>query len=591
MGKLYSSLIFMIFVLATTSVQAKRNTPPNVEKLYEKLKRKVKKIKRKSVYSSSKSSSSSKGSKAADLFKMNSSGKKINYGRLDKFSLPVNPVSYSCSHPNLKVKKYERNRSIRSLLSWAKDYLHKKSYRYRYSAVDRCNKALYKLMKAKCINPSSRKATKMLNKAQKTCLRHYKRDWIQKVYKAKKKPVPNWARSPDSAKKSVKKILRWARIYVKRPRKWYSTMIKLVNVLKKKPDNSEAKEAFTYMYSNYYGVSKAVAARHLAQGMLGGKFSRFSQSKLYKKAIDELLGKHHTISGNTPKLGLRYLDINYLVTQVYLPEIKANQDKFKFEKCSINLLKRKQKFDKKATAKALGKSRYCTSGTLKVELKDIMNYPRLRLKFIEILARKTSNPQKITKEAAKTIARQIGAKKEKVCWLYENPYPEKINPTAGSKAHCSAIGYKMHNMRPGFYNYVYTEKPIKKLTKLEISTATELLDKAGKQGKKLKKKLKRRYRRAKGYECLAWKVTIARKYHGRGRYGKMYRYSNGGPKKVSCKKFRRNRALKKVFKKWNNYFDTVFGGKWKSHWRIIKNRWGKKIIKQRPAVIYVKRKI
>ncbi|MDA3863991.1 MAG: hypothetical protein PF689_09025 [Deltaproteobacteria bacterium] len=591
MGKLYSSLIFMVFVMTTASVQARRNEPPNIKKLKDKLKNKIKKIKRKSVYSNS-SSTSTKSSKGSDLFKMSTSGKKTNYARLDKVRLPVNPVSYSCSNPNLKVKRYERSRNVGNLLSAAKKYLYKKSYRYnRYSGADRCNTGLYKLMKAKCLQPSNRKISKMLKKAQKICLRRYKRYWIQKLYKAKNKSLPDWARSPDTAQNSVKSTLRWARTYVKRPRKWYSTMINLLEVLKKMPNNSEAKEAFAYMYSNYYGVSKAVAARHLAKGMLGGKFSRFSQSKLYKKAIDELLGKHHAIAGNSPRLGLRYLDINYLVTQVYLPEVKANQDKFKFEKCSINLYKRRQDFSKKATSQALGKSRYCPAGTLNVKLKDIMNYPRLRLKFIEILAQKTDNPQQIIKDAAKTIARQVGAKKEKVCWLYENPYPEKIQPTAGPKAHCSAVGYKMHNMRPGFYNYVYTEKQIKKLTKLEIFTAMELLDKAGEQGKKLKKKLKRRYRRAKSYECLAWAVTIARKYHGRGRYGKMYRYSNGGPKKVSCRKFRKNRSLRKVFKNWNNYFDTVYGGKWKSHWRIIKNRWRKKLRKQRPAIIYVKRKI
>ena len=133
--------------------------------------------------------------------------------------------------------------------------------------------------------------------------------------------------------------------------------------------------------------------------------------------------------------------------------------------------------------------------------------------------------------------------------------------------------------------------PLKKLTKLKITLAREILKKAGAAGQSLDKKLKRAYKRAKGYKCLAWDITVAKAYHGRGRYGKLYRYSNGGPRKIKCSKMRRNRTLKKLFKGWNNYFDTVYGGKMKSHWRIIRNYWRKKLRKQRPAVIYVKRRI
>ena len=69
---------------------------------------------------------------------------------------------------------------------------------------------------------------------------------------------------------------------------------------------------------------------------------------------------------------------------------------------------------------------------------------------------------------------------------------------------------------------------------------------------------------------------------------------------VSCRKVRRNGALKgAVPKRWNNFYDTVRGGKYTGSWRtrrtFRRRRYGRgwywDVRRIRPAVIYVRRKI
>ncbi|MBU1240460.1 hypothetical protein KKF84_14420 [Myxococcota bacterium] len=591
------TLLIMAFLLALPlPALAKSQLPPNVEKLQKLLVEKLKQIKARDRYAMPGKTTRRHRPSRRNLFRVKLGTKAIDYSKLDKVVLPVNPVKFLCTDENVAVPKggysYVAGR-VKSKLRWAKDYLGNSASNYRYSAVDRCNKALYNIMTAYCMSPRDADVLKMYYSASKMCLREYKRAWITALLTAEKKPVPLWAVSPDALKEQVKNKLRWATSYLKDTSRWYSSMLDYLDILKVYPKNFDAINGFAYMYANYYGVTKAEADSHRKNNMLGGKFARLSKQDLYKKAIDELLAKHHSLATpDTPKLGLSYLDVNYLLTMVYLPEIRKHQAELQPYKCSETLRRNMRAYDKAAVTAAMASDRSACKGyNAEVTGSDIMRYPKVRMKLIEILSKHTADPAGVLAEAATRIAGQVGAPRSRVCWLWENPYPESIKPSAGKNAHCSAIGGKMHNVRPGFYNYVYSPIPVKKLTKLQIQDAREILAMGGQTGKALDNQFKKAHRRAKGIQCLAWEVTVAQDYHGRGRYGKMYRYSNGGPKKISCGSMGGNAALKKLFKGWNNHFDTVVGGKMKSHWRVIRNYWRKILRQQRPAVIYVKRKI
>ncbi len=589
-------LLFILILIVPLGAQAKSQLPPNAEKLDKALRAKLSQIKARDRYTMPGERKHHRRNRW-NLFSVKLSSKAIDYSQLDKVVLPVNPVKFLCTDENVAVNPRADRRyfagSVRSKLNWAKDYLGNSRSNYRYSAVDRCNKALWNIMTAYCMAPRDPAVLKMYYSASKTCLREYKRAWIHAIYAAEKKPIPLWAVSPDSLKEQVKSKLRWATMYLKQPSKWYSSMLDYLDILKVYPNNFDAVNGFAYMYANYFGVTKAQATAYRKNNMLGGPLSRLSKAALYKKAIDELLAKHHGLAGpETPRLALTYLDVNYLLTQVYLPELRKHQADLRPYKCSENLRRNMRAYDKAAVATAMGAERgACRGYDAKVTGADIMRHHKIRMKFIEILSRHTADPAATLREAAVRIAGQVGAKRTRVCWLWENPYPESIKPSAGRNAHCSAIGGKMHNVRPGFYNYVYAPMPIKNLTKLQIDDAREILAMGGQTGQPLDKKLAKARRRAKGIQCLAWEVTVAMDYHGRGRYGKMYRYSNGGPKKVSCGAISGHAGLKRLFKSWNNHFDTVAGGRMKSHWRVIRNRWRRLLRQERPAVIYVKRKI
>lgn len=577
-------------------VLAAPQLPPNAEALAKALKKKIAEIKAADRYTMPGKRVRRKPVRRS-LFHAKLGKSTIDYSKLDKVRLPVNPVKFTCTHPNVAMPARSNPRYIpgrvKSKLRWAHDYIYDQRTGYNYSASGRCNKALYYIMSAYCMAPRNPKVLSMYNTIGKLCMRVYKREWVTAIANAKNKPVPLWAISPADLKEQVKRKLRWATMYLKQPSKWYGSMLDYLDILKVYPKNFDAVNGFAYMYANYFGVTKEEATRHRKNNMLGGKLALLPKSVLYQKAIDELLAKNHAIIGkDTPRLGLSYLDVNYLLTQVYLPELRKHRKELKPLKCAVQLRRSMRAYDAAAVAKAMAADRGpCRGYGSDVSGSDIMYHHGIRMKFIEILAQKTANPQATIAAAAIRIASQVGAPRDKVCWLWENPYPESIKPSAGPKAHCSAFGGKMHNVRPGFFNFVYKPFPIKKLTKLQIMDAREILKKAGPAGKPLDKRLKKAYRRARGHKCLAWEVTVAKTYLGRGRYGKMYRYSNGGPREVKCSRMRRNGGIAKVFKSWNNHFDTVYGGKMKGSWRIITNYWRKKLRMQRPALVYVKRRI
>jgi hypothetical protein len=334
-----------------------------------------------------------------------------------------------------------------------------------------------------------------------------------------------------------------------------------------------------------------------------GRLSRMPKAKLYRLAIDELMGKHHSVSGDVPKLGLSYLDAHYLVMRVYEPVIRKNMSQFAALKCSSNLRRKRRDFRDPATKKEMGKG-VCRKGALDIKPREILRDHRMRMKLIQILAKQTGDPGAVIKEAAKTLARQVGSKKTKVCWLYENPYPEKHKPTAGPNAKCNAWGSdKGNNTRPGYYNYVFEPKRLRKMTKLEIWEARSILAMAGESGSGLDRKLKRAHRRARGHECVAFTVQLQRPRKSRRGFGKLRYYSVGGNNKVSCRRVRRNRKIMRAWpKSWNNFFDTVIGAKWAGSWKKVMGWWKYRrrrkmrmrrmpIRKVRRAVIYVRRKI
>lgn len=589
-----------IFILSTTFLllwstnSSAAQELPNYRSFYNTLQKKVSDIKREAVYNTTK-----KPEKKAkrNLFRMKVGSKNIDYSKLDAVVLPVDPLKFDCSHTNISrgmpTDPRFRKGSIKSALSWAKDYLFS-TKPSRSGPVEACNKGMWNLMKARCMDSRDPEIARLYVKGRTHCRRVFKRYWIEETYRAEGKEIPLWAVDPSSLTEQIASKIRWGENYLKTPSKWYSYMIEYLDILSIDPKNRFAKKGFDIMYSSYFGVSQDEARKARKSGILGGPLSTLPKSDLYKKAINELLGKHHTVSGNIPTLGLTYRDVNYLLTMVYLPAIRRNQNQFASLKCSINLRKAMKDFREKAVAEEmkLEKSRFCYPSSLTVTGSDVMRHPTIRLKLIEILSKQTDTPADVYAEAAKTVARQVGAKKSRVCWLHENPYPESIKPSAGKNANCSSFGHSgYHNVRPGFYNYVYEPVKLKTLTYLQVKLARKLIkDIPSASG--LDGKLAKVEKRAKKEQCLAWDITIAWDYFGRGKWGKPYRYSNGGPKEVSCGSFSRSGLFSTVFKAWNNFFDTVFGGKFTGGERIIRRRYSGVIIrKTREGRVFVKRKI
>ncbi|MBN2724726.1 MAG: hypothetical protein JXR95_11705 [Deltaproteobacteria bacterium] len=593
--KFYFLSTFLVFSYLGVSLSGAAQEPPYYEAFSKALKKKIHDIKREQKFSNN-STRNNFRKKRKNLFKVSLSKKTVNFNKINLMVLPVNPVKLNCNHPNISkgmpTDPTYRQRTVRSSVMWGKDYVWPKDGRSYRGPVSGCIKGVWNLMRAHCVAPTDPEVTKLFKRAQRKCHNVFKRYWIEETYRAMGKPLPMWAKSPKDLKAEAAKRIQWAEMYLKDPSKWYQYMIEYLEILSIYPNNKDAQRGFDFMYSNYFNVTQNQARLARESGTLGGPLSKLSESALYEKAIDELLGKHHSVTGNTPQLGLTYRDVNYLLTMVYLPNIRKNQSEFARLKCSSNLRRRMRAYDSSSVEKEMSSGRLCTPSQVKIKPTDVMTDSRIRLKLIEILSKKTSDPTGIFQKAAVHVARQIGASKMKVCWLYENPYPESIKPTAGPSAHCYSYGFSgYHNVRPGYYNYVYTPIKMKKYTKLQIIEAREMLKGLGGDAASLDKKLAKNFRRAKGEKCLAWDVTIAWDYLGRGRYGKPYRYSNGGPREVSCSKFRRNRTFSKMFKTWNNFFDSVFGGKYNGQTRIVRNRFGVLLRKTKSGLVFVKRKI
>jgi hypothetical protein len=588
---------FILSILVVFSFPGLAYSTPNWEKLQKVLKRKAQALRSANKFKI-KNNTSQRNKKQKftrkSLFDVKVSKKKINFNKIHTVLLPYDPTFPDCTHKSMIPRANNPANIITRKLNWARGYLWPKSKgrSYNRSAIDLCNKGLKSIHQAYCIDKNNVHVKSYMRSARSLCLPIYKRWWIQSVNKLEGKSVPLWAYKKATLKANVKSQMRWLEMDLKNPKKHINGMKKYLEILAMDPSNTRAQNGFDYMYAVYFGVSKALAKVARTTGNLGGKYSLLSKSSLYQLAIDELLAKHNKIEAGVPQMKLDYLGINYLLTKVYLPELEKNSGKLKKVLCSLALKKARRNFDDKSVNAELAQSstKYCSGYGLKVTGWNFLRSPKLKFAFIEILAQHTANPQATLKDAAIHIVKQIGAKTEKICWLYENPYPESIKATAGKKAHCSSFGYAgYHNARPGFYNYVFTSNPIKKYSKLENKAAQKILNKAGAAG--LAKKFKKAYKRAKGIKCLAWEVTIARAYHGRGKWGKPYRYSNGGPRKVKCSKIRRNSGLQRMFKSWNNFFDKVSGGKYtRGHWKIKRTYYRKILRKTRPAVIYVKRK-
>jgi hypothetical protein len=514
---------------------------------------------------------------------------------------PRDPTRLNCKHGWF----YSAN-SARSLLSWGRTYAkqaanHDSPGSYPIRA---CLKALKNYGAATCKARGDRSAGQAWQQTARICRAWFRRARLYKKAKAAGKKIPVAAYSPRQAKKHVKNRLRWARTYSRQGAKGaLKAMAALQEALRFDPSNRRAVKLHDSIYASYFGVSQAVARKNRLKGMPEGRLSRMPRARLYKLAIDELLGKHHSVSGNTPKLGLSYLDVRYLVLHVYEKEIRRNMNKFAKLKCSARLRRKRRDFRDAAVEKEMGR-KLCRKRDLEIKPREILSDHRMRMKLIQILAQKVAKPAAVTRAAALTVARQVGAPRTKVCWLYENPYPEKHKPTAGKNAHCNAWGKdKGNNTRIGYFNFVYARHPIAKKTKLQIWEARNLLSMVGAANSPLDRKLKRAYRRARGHICVAFSVQLQRPRKSLRSYGKKRYYSVGDNRKVSCRRVRKNRGIMRVWpKSWNNFFDTVIGAKWTGRWRKVMGWWKYRrrrrmrmrrmpIRKVRKAIIYVRRKI
>lgn len=515
---------------------------------------------------------------------------------------PKDPTKLDCRHP-----WFQSPNSARSLLSWGKTYKKKVQEHdapHSYPIHD-CMKSLRNFGTAACKDRSAMGEFKTIARL---CRAWFKRAKTFERAKAAGKPIPPSTYSPKQAKKHVKSRLRWAKTYERQGMKTANKAMKMYEeALSFDPNNRQAAAGYDKLYAAYYGVGPEVARKNRTESNLEGRLARWPRHKVYSLAIDELLGKHHKVEGTTPKLGLNYLDVHYLVTRVYEPVIKNNIDEFRFLKCSSVLSKKRKDFRDPATKKELADSRgLCSKGATKIRPKEVLRDHRMRMQLIQILSKKTKNPKETLEEAGRIVANQVGAEQTKVCWLYENPYPEKHQPTAGKNAKCNAWGSdSTHNTRPGYYNFVYTPHPIKKKTKLQIWEARRILAMAGLEGDPLDKRLAKLQRKAPEYKCVAFTVSFQRERKPKGGFTKTRFRGVGGNKEISCRRIKRNRQIVKTMPDhWNNFYDTLVGGAWKGSWQDVTatgwyrirrgRRWIRRrttIRKVREGVVFVRRKI
>ncbi len=612
MNPIRSLLLVPLLLLLTLPGQTAAN--PQFKKLKAKLEEKSRRLKNRNKFRlpnkthrrASKAERAHKLQQSQNLFRVRVGSKKINYSRIHTVKLPIDPTLPDCTHKEMQDRTDYRNyrgrivrsrqRTINSKLRWARNFLWENKSTY-YTEVELCNKGLKYIHQAYCIDANNRSVTSYMRSARAKCLPAYKRWWITELSRLRGVPVPKWAKTKSKEKSSVKSELRWLEMDLKNPSKQIAGMKKYLNILASHPNNVRAQQGFDYMYAVYFGTSKAAARLARTTGKLGGRYDDLSKEELYQLAIDELTGVNNKIVNGVLKTRLDYLGVNYLLHKVYLPMLYRFRAELVPFRCSSLLRDRHRPFGPDAVKNELKKPRgLCSGYGFQFSGHRFMTDPRTKFAFIKILARYTKNPAHTIKVAARRLVKQIGAPSLKVCWLYENPYPESVRSTFGPKANCNAFAFSgMHNSRPGFFNYIYKTRPIKKYSKLQNAMAQEILREAG--ALKLAKRFKKAYRRAKGYKCLAWNVTIAKDSHGGGRWSKPYRYSNGGPREIPCRRMRRNGTFRRIFKGWNNFFDTVVGGKYtRGRWKttIYYSRYGRGVRRSkrrtRPAEVYVKRK-
>lgn len=417
--------------------------------------------------------------------------------------------------------------------------------------------------------------------------------------------------TPDQARRKVNGWLSWARS----SRGGRKALGYYALVLHHQPSNARATAGFDQSFAAFYGVSPAVAARYRVAKQYTGRLAAMPKQRLYELAVKELTGGLHSVAGNQPKLGLSYLDVLYLVERVYLPALRANVDKFRTIQCARNLASARKDFSPQAASAALG-SGVCRPARTVIRPSTLLRDDRLRMALIEILAQKTASPTDTIAKAAQAIARQVGAKRTRVCWTAWNPM--KIRAGVGSACGGNWANSRLERRRVrrsrfrsaalvdkflprhAYYAQVYAPKAIGKLTAFETQLALSIAKKAGGSGAALTRQLTQQARRAKKYKCVAFTVTMEKVRRGRGSWSKLSLRGVGRSRDVSCRKVRRNNTLRRaVPKRWSNFFDTVRGGKYTGSWRqrrtFRRRRYGRgwywDVRRTRPAVIYVRRKI
>ncbi|MBU1220249.1 hypothetical protein KKF34_00035 [Myxococcota bacterium] len=503
-------------------------------------------------------------------------------------SLSMAQFKIDCSDPDMKVGKAS------SSYSWGQNYydLSKDPERtwkeYDKFPVYACQRAVKFYVRATCIEPSNALYKKTAQTVVAQCnVWDARQKLYQKAFDKSEIPPPQ-AFSMTQRRSYAEALLRFGDLDIsggnrQRAMKYFRAAINMA------PDLPAAKTKLDSINADYYGITTEESKSYREKGMPGGPMSALSKQELYKKAITELLGGHFSVSSDSISTSMKYIDVNYLLLKVYKPEYENNIIKFREAACADRLEKLRKNFDTDSVKKALSDGT-CSENNTKPPFRAIVESDRAKGVMIKVLAQKTATPDETVATSIVSLALSSGAQKIKYCWLYENPYPETVKATWGKNAHCSAFDKdSFNNMRPGFFNYAVVRKTPEKMTQLEIIRARELLKGYGGAAASLDKKLAKLYKKAKGFKCMALEVTLQKPWVGY--WGATAYYSIGGSYDVPCSQLRANGEIKKAMKGANNFFDTVYGGKYTGSWKTIFNVFGKKLRQVRPCLTYIKRKI
>lgn len=520
---------------------------------------------------------------------------------------PLDPTRLDCSHT-----WFSSVNTARSLLSWSRDS-HTKAANwsdFHSYPVNACLNALKLRGSAACKAAGDPMVQQAWQETSRVCRAWFRRYKIFKKARARCGSkltgcVPKEAYSPAQVERYIKASMRWAAINSLRVDNYPTALLHYREVLRFVPSHSRAIDGYERIYMAYWGVTRSVARTNRLQNAPLGRLSRMPQAELYKIAVDELLGKHHSVSNGVPRLGLSYLDVHYLAIHLFEPLILRSMSRFRELACSRLLASRGQDFRDPAVKQALTGG-VCSRAALRIKPIDIFDDIRIRMELIRILAEKIRDGDKVLRQAAAAVALQSGASRVKVCWLYENPYPEQHRPTAGPGAHCSRWGSdRGNNVRPGYYNYVYQPKPMGKMTRIEILHSRKVLAMGKAAGTELDRKLEKAFQRAKGHKCVAIKVTLGSDLIRPGRWSALEHSSVGTSDDINCGRVSRKGPFKKIYSNWNSFFDTVLGGRFVGGWDVTRSAFCVKRDRNgscrryrvlpsrrtRDAVVYIQRKI